>query len=126
MNMRKMLRKIEIQPTCQNHSFKATTSSPITVAVLMAVNMPYNLYQRATPASAYYPSAPVVATPMTSAGPNFPVAHAVAGRRDTNSSEVKSLGPSQAISGKPKEGLSTCTIRRLFERANALTTCRIG
>jgi hypothetical protein len=45
---------------------------------------------------------------------------------DTNSSEVKSLGPSQAISRKPKEGLSTCTIRRSFERADALTTCRIG
>ncbi len=44
----------------------------------MAVNMPNNLYQQATPSSAYYPSAPVVATPMTSAGPNFPVAHAVA------------------------------------------------
>ena len=79
MNMRKMLRKIDIQLTCQNHSFKATTSSPITIAVVMAVNMPYNLYQRATPSSAYYPSALVVATPMTLAGLNFPVAHAVAG-----------------------------------------------
>ena len=79
MNMRKMLRKIDIQLTCQNHSFKATTSSPITVAVVMAVNMPYNLYQRATPSSAYYLSAPVVATPMTSTEPNFPVTQDVAG-----------------------------------------------
>jgi hypothetical protein len=78
MNMRKILR-IDIQLTCQNHSFKATTSSPINVAVVMAVNMPYNLYQQATPSSTYYPSTPVVAIPMTLAGPNFPVAHAIAG-----------------------------------------------
>ncbi len=45
----------------------------------MAVNRPYNLYQQEIPSSAYYPSAAVVATPMTLAGPNFPVAHAVAG-----------------------------------------------